>query len=60
MCGMQALGAVLTTEDVQEGVRRQVAQCLVQLQSDSSISALLTALPQEQRSALAKLASHAA
>ena len=57
---MQALGAVLTTEDVQEGVRRQVAQCLVQLQSDNSISALLTALPQEQRSALAKFASHAA
>ncbi|KAK9905642.1 hypothetical protein WJX75_003705 [Coccomyxa subellipsoidea] len=57
---LQALGAVLTTEDVQEGVRRQVAQCLVQLQSDSSISALLTALPQEQRSALAKFASHAA
>ena len=60
MCGMQALGAVLTIEEVQEVVRRQVAQSLLQLQSDGSVSALLTALPLDQRNALAALTSQAA
>ena len=57
---MQVLGAVLTVEAVAEGVRRKVAHSLAQMQTNGNVSALLTALPQDQQSALAALASQAA
>lgn len=62
---MQALGAVLTQQEVAESVRRQVAISLVQLQHQAgnnniSITPLLHALAPEQQAALAALSTHPA
>lgn len=55
---MQALGTAVVTQNMDSFVRRDVADRLVKLhlQFDSNITALLMALPPEQRTALARAA----